>query len=344
MFCEAGTTIVGTFSTSGTTSTFTPSTNWATGVNKVYVVQAVSGVASDPSDVCTFTVEAGKPDAPRFERPAAGSTTSPRPVIRLAGLPEALFTLRHAGGETLFAEKADALGILEHTPATPFIPGAIALEVKQESGGSESDWSEPHLFVVKELPPTPMIDAPTEGSFNPRRPTVRGKGQTGGKINLRHADDPENLIGSINGVMSWRWTAPQLWDIGTYIIQVQQAMGEVSSEWSAFRSFEVVDARYGIGDAQPADGHLLVSRDEGVVLRVQVVWGKTGAVVQGVAVEWRALGEQALRETTHTGADGWTAFHFVPDSVGVHTILADLTLANEGVAIVEQFEVTVSQD
>jgi hypothetical protein len=344
MFSEAGTTIVGTFSTSGTTSTFTPSTNWAPGVNKVYVVQAVSGVASDPSDVCTFTVEAGKPDAPRFERPVAGSTTSTRPVIRLAGLPEALFTLRHADGETLFAEKADAQGILEHTLATPLIPGAIALEVKQDSGGLESDWSEPHRFTVKELLPTPIIVAPTQGSITGRTPQIRGTGQTGGKIFLRHANDPDRPIASVNGVQSWSWRATQAWDVGIYSVEVQQVRNEEASQWSPARCFEVVEARYAIGDARQLPDNPDESSKQGVILRVQVVSGETGVEVEGVKVEWRMLGEEAIKKTTSTGLDGWTDFHFVPDSVGLHTILADLTLANEGVAIVEQFEVTVSQD
>ncbi|WP_185067234.1 hypothetical protein, partial [Pseudomonas brassicacearum] len=61
MLTEAGSEIAGTFSTSGTSRTFTPTANWASGTTKVKVIQTVAGVASDPSSLATLTVKPPKP-------------------------------------------------------------------------------------------------------------------------------------------------------------------------------------------------------------------------------------------------------------------------------------------
>jgi hypothetical protein len=171
---------------------------------------------------------------------------------------------------------------------------------------------------------------------------IRGKGQTGGKISLRHASDPENLIDSFTGMTSWRWQASQAWEVGLYSIQVQQTHGEDGSEWSEPRTFEVVDARFSIGDAEPMPGQPHVISNEGVILRVQVMSGETGQGVMGVEVVWRQPAVAAPGVTTLSGPDGWADFHFFPDSAGDHTILADLTQANQGGTIIAAFVVTVA--
>lgn len=345
MQTEGGSTVPGTFSTSGTTRTFTPTANWTPGTNTVKVVQTVDGVASDPSDPCTFTVEQGnKPEAPQFERPLAGSKTSTRPTIRVSGQSLALLTVRHESSEPLHSDTADAEGVLEFVVTTPLVPGANALEVKQKGDGPESDWSTPHRFTVKEPPRTPVIDAPTSGSRNPRKPTIRGRGETRGQILLRHEDDPENLIATVDGIASWRWTAQEPWDLGHYTIQVQQTDDGDSSSWSEPRTFEVVDARYGIGDAGPVFAQPVVSNHESVLLRVQVVSGVTGEPAEGVEVEWHVAGEQAVMAMSITGPDGWASYLYTPDTAGAHTVLADLTNQNQGVEITQQFEVIALPD
>jgi len=345
MLTEAGAEIPGTFATTGNTSLFTPTADWAPGPHQVKVVQTVNEVASDPSDECTFTVEVGdQPEAPQFELPLPGSRTSTRPLIRVTGQSLALMTVRHAGAQTLHEENANAEGVLEFVAATPLVPGPNALEVKQKGNGPESDWSEPHRFTVKELPQTPVIDAPTPGSFNPRNPTIRGQGETRGQILLRHEDDPDNLITTLNGVTPWRWTAQEPWDVGQYTIQVQQTDDGDSSPWSEPRTFEVVDARYGIGDASAVLTQPVLSKNESVLLRVQVVSGVTGEAVEGVKVEWCIAGEQAAMETTVTGPDGWTRYPYTPGTAGKHTVLADLTSENQGVEITQPFEVTAWLD
>ncbi|NWD78643.1 hypothetical protein HX890_31495 [Pseudomonas gingeri] len=345
MLTEAGDEVAGTFATTGTTSLFTPTADWAPGPHEVKVVQTVNEVASDPSDVCTFTIEVGdKPEAPHFELPLPGSKTSTHPTIRVTGQPLALMTVRREGSDTLHSGTADPEGVLEFVVTAPLVPGLNVLEVKQQGDGPESDWSEPHRFTVKELPQTPVIDAPTPGSPNPRKPTIRGKGETRGQILLRHEDDPEHLIGTLEGVTSWRWIAQAPWDMGHYTIQVQQTDDGDSSPWSEPRTFEVVDALYGIGDAGLVLTQPVLSRNESVLLRVQVVSGVTGEAVAGAKVEWRRAGEQAVMATTVSGPDGWADYRYTPGTAGKQTVLADLTSENQGVAITQPFEVTALLD
>ncbi|VVN49065.1 hypothetical protein PS639_06199 [Pseudomonas fluorescens] len=342
MLTQADTQVPGDFSGTGASRIFTPAADWAPGPNTVKVLQTVEHVPSDPSDLCTFTVEEGdKPEAPQFDLPLALSSTSTRPAIKVTGLAHAQVTVRLEGSaEELHSAPADAQGVLEFSVETPLTPGMITLEVKQKGNGAVSDWSEPHPFTVKELPKKPEIDAPTHGSSTQRKPVIRGKGETRGQILLRHEDDPENLIATIDGVKSWRWTAKESWDVGTYTIQVKQTDDGDSSEWTAPRTFDVVESIYGIGDAGPVLGQPAVDKEQRVLLRVQVISGDTGEVAAGVKVEWRLNGEQDVIATTETDPLGWTRYPFVPDSAGKHEVVADITHANQGVVMTQLFEVT----
>ncbi len=342
MLDGVGSPISGTFTGSGTTRTFTPTADWAPGSNTVKVVQTVGGVDSDPSDECTFTVEVGeKPEAPQFGLPLAGSKTLTRPTIRVTGLPLAQVTVRLEGAETLHSDAANADGVLEFAVVKPLVPGPNALEVKQKGDGPESEWSEPHRFTVKELPQTPVIDAPTAGSRTSRKPTIRGQGETRGQILLRHDEDAEDKpFATANGVKNWRWDAKEPWNPGEYTIRVLQAEDSDSSSWTEPRTFEVVDARYGISDAGPVLGQPVVDKEQSVLLRVQVVSGVTGEVTEGVKVEWRIKGEQDVIATTVTGPDGWARYRYTPDTPGKHEVLADITHDNQGIVMTELFEVT----
>ncbi|WP_347904244.1 hypothetical protein [Pseudomonas purpurea] len=336
----------GDFDGTGTSRTFTPSQEWDSGENTVKAIQAVNGVDSDPSDECTFTVAVEeKPETPYFVLPETGFQTPTRPTIRVIGLPSALMTVRLEGSETLHSDTANAEGVLEFVAATPLVPGPNALQVKQQQAGPESDWSEPHAFTVKELPKVPVINAPTQGSSpSTRHIMIRGEGESRGQIRLRHKDAPENLIGIVEGSSSWRWTAKEPWDLGTYTIEVQQTDDGDSSSWTEPRTFTIVEARYGIGDAGPVLAQPVVSNHESVLLRVQVVSGETGAAVEGVEVEWRIVGEQAVKAITVTDPLGWARYLYTPDTAGEHTVVADLTHENQGVEITQRFEVTALTD
>ncbi|WP_152032283.1 hypothetical protein [Pseudomonas silesiensis] len=346
MRSATGTEIPGFFSPTGDTRTFTPEEEWAPGTNRVTVVQTVNGATSDPSDECIFTVEEGdKPEAPRFELPYAHTKTSTRPTIKVTGLPLALITVRLADAAVLHSEAADADGILEFRVDPPLIPGDNALEVKQKGNGPESHWSEPHPFIVKEPPSIPVIKAPGNGQSTPRKPVIRGEGETRGHILLRHENDPENLIDTIVGRRNWTWTAKEAWPVGDYSIQVKQTDDGDSSEWSLPRKFKVVQALFGIGDAGPVLGQPVVGTGQSTLLRVQVIVGDTGAVAGGVTVEWRISGEQDVIATTETDQQGWARYLYTPDAAGKHEVLADITTANQGVVMTQLFEVTaLAQD
>jgi hypothetical protein len=339
MFTEEGVPIAGDFTTSGENSTFTPTNDWEAGINTVKVVQTVNTVGSDPSDVCTFTVEAGeKPDAPYFELPMASDKTSTRPLVRAVGLPGALLTVQRAGAETLHSGNADGGGILEFTVETPLTPGENALRVNQKAGGPVSDWSEPRRFTVKELPQTPTIDAPKDCALSPRKPIIRGKGQTRGKIALRHVESEEMIV-TLDGVSDWRWTAKEAWGLGSYTIQAQQTDDGDSSEWTEPRRFEVVDALFGIGDATPVLANPVVGSGRSVMLRVQVLAGDSGEAAEGVNVQWRLKGQEDVLATSVSQHDGWAYFAYTPEIAGKTEVVADITSDNAGVVMTELYEV-----
>jgi hypothetical protein len=341
MFDQLGNKIPGTFTSSDQTCTFTPAADWPPGSNTVYVVVTVNDVDSDPSDDCTFFVGAEKPEAPQFESPMEGSRTSSRPLIRVNGLSLAQITVRLKDAETLHSDAADADGVLEFKVEKPLTPGTIALEVKQKGDGPESDWSELHQFTVEEAPQTPEIVAPRNGSSTPRNPMIRGIGETRGQILLRHENDPENLIDTIDGELKWRWIAKECWDLGTYTIQAQQTDEGDSSAWTEPRTFEVIDSRYGIGDAGPVLSQPVAGTGQSVRLLLQVVYGDTNNPAEEVEVEWRIKGEPNYIARTKSDPEGWAHLLYTSDTPGTIEVQADITLENQGVVMRETFKVTV---
>jgi hypothetical protein len=336
--------VSGDFTGSGTTRLFTPETIWrpAPHINEVKVRQSVNDVISDSSDLCIFTVSTGvKPYAPHFELPLFGDNTSSRPTIRVSGLPGALITVRLEASETLRSDTANAEGILEFIPEVPLAPGPNALEVKQLSGGIESDWSEPHRFTVTvgEMPP-PVVEAPTEGSSTARKPTIRGKGETGGLILISHADNLDHPFAEPAGRKNWRWTAEERWAIGSYTVQARQTIGDNPSQWTAQRTFHVVDTLYEIGEAVPTS-QTAVAVEENVELMVQVISTENGQGVGGLEVRWSVEGEEFTREATTTDPDGWARFTHTSGVDGDHNVLADITNENQGITTYKLFEITV---
>ena len=340
MSTEGGAPVAGDFTRSGADGLFTPAEDWSPGENTVYVIQTVNGMDSDASDPCTFTVgETDRPDAPRIQQPQAGGRASRFPTFEIAGLPGARHTIRFENGATLHEDTADADGILTFTVVDPLVPGTIALEVKQASGGVESDWSAPHRFTVKAPPATPVITAPRADSETSRYPSVRGTGETGGEIVLRYAKDPHEQFACVDGSTRWSWTAKQAWSLGDYAVQARHTVDGDSSDWTEARSFKVSETRYAIGDANPAIGVPVVGTEQSVLLRVQVISGTTGEAAADVEVKWRIHGTEEPLETTYTDATGWTSYRYTPETAGKHEILADATEENAGVALTELYEV-----
>ncbi|TMU66196.1 hypothetical protein FGA82_31475 [Pseudomonas fluorescens] len=330
----------GQFAGDGATRTFTPEMDWPPGENKVKVVQTENGVDSDPSDLCTFIVKVvNKPDIPEILEPQRGARTSRYPTIKVAGLPGAPHTVRLEESDTLHQEVANADGILEFTLSSPLAPGDVAIQVMQADDGADSDWSTPHRFTVKAPPQTPAIEAPLANSETSRYPRFRGTGVTGGEIVLHYANDPQERFASVDGSTRWSWTAEQEWSLGDHNIQARQTVDGDCSDWTEARSFKVRESLYAIGDANPAMGTPVVGTEQSVLLRVQVISGVTGAVADGVEVEWRINGEQELLATTQTDVEGWTCYRYTPETAGKHEILADITQENAGVVMTELYEV-----
>ncbi|UST98794.1 hypothetical protein [Pseudomonas siliginis] len=345
MFTQPDRAVPGEFASNGADRLFTPAEDWTSGENTVYVMQTVDGVDSDPSDLCTFTVEVeDRPDAPQFQQPQAGGLTSRYPSLKIAGRPGALQTVRFENGATLHEETAGADGILTFTVVEPLDPGTIVLEAKQASGGTDSDWSAPHRFTVKAAPSTPSIEAPRANSETSRYPRIRGTGATGGEIVLRHALDPKEEFAIVDGSTRWNWTAEKAWPLGDYAVQARQTFDGDWSDWTEARSFKVSESRYAIGDATPAIGTPVVGTEQSVLLRIQVISGVSGEVAAGVEVKWRVNGEEELLATTQTDVNGWTSYRYTPETVGKHDILADVTQDNAGVILTELYEVNAVLD
>ena len=432
MFNEAGTKVTGTFSTTGTTRTFTPTADWAPGDNTVKVVQTVNGVSSDASNTVTFKakplvptisfpehegktsgqlpklkgegysgsmIEVGNldetpvvkdvlviddswfhdasdpwnlgshelkvrqtfdgqasdwsdrhtfyviPDQPLITEPEKDSETSPLPTIGGKSLAYADVTVRLKDGRVLFTQTADADGEWSGKVTEHLDSGLQLIEARQEYSGHVSEWSELHSFTVKKnVLKTPQIRRPIQGSFTSRKLRISGEGETGGQILLRYEGDPEDKpFATINGVKSWGWNSNTDWNPGSYSVRAQQTDKDGSSLWTdPARTFNVIDARFEFAEVGPVIGRPVVDNGESVPLQVQAVSTETGEGIEGLEVEWSA-DEQAVMATTVTGPDGWTRYRYTPHAAGEHLVLADLTNENEGVVVVQPFEVTALQ-
>lgn len=343
---ENGHQVSGTFVIGDKEAVFSPDQDWPYDANKVTANQVVGGVASVVSEPCVFIViREPVPDAPYFELPLAGSQSSSRPLIRIKGLPGALVSLRGEGELVLHGQVTEEDGTLEFVIEEPFKPGPVALQAKQQKGtGPQSPWSEPHTFHVMPRPQTPEIRTPTHNSRVSRKPQFTGTGVTGGQLLLRHVNDLSNVLATIPGVRSWRWSASADWALGRHGVQVQQAVDGDTSEWSAVREFEVVDARYLIDKISPVSAQPVVRKDEGALLRFQVLNAETEEGQAGLQVRWVVDGEEALWSITTTDRFGWAEYLYRPQTEGVHQVIADMTGENEGVVTQVGFTVTALED
>ncbi|WP_223459579.1 hypothetical protein [Pseudomonas sp. GL-RE-19] len=343
----AGGLVPGTFDGSGKDRVFTPDLAWPLGENSVTVTQTEEGITSVPSDECIFTVvEQEKPDAPVFELPLAGSINPTRPVIQVRGLPDAMITVRLKDDEMLHSASADGNGVLVFSTEERLHPGTNVLEAKQQVSGPESEWSVPHSFTVKAAPQKPRITAPIENSRTSGRFQIRGEGETGGYVQISHADYLDSQIVSIPGKSRWQWQVGTPWEVGHYRIQVRQVGDGDNSEWSGPRAFQVVDTRLLINATGSVNAQPVVSNHESVLLKVQVLDSKSWEGIEGIRVEWRVLKDEdmGVRAITWTDAEGKVEYRFLPRVAGEHQVQADLTSENEGVDLSRVFDVTALEE
>ncbi|MGX1084702.1 hypothetical protein [Pseudomonas sp. AP3_22 TE3818] len=163
MFRAAGPKIDGTVRINGTTGTFTPHQPWLPGTHTVKVVQTVREVASDPSDLRTFTLKPAKPVITQPPHPAA-----PRQVLTVTAVHSGSVTLKMLDGENrpVTGTFTSSGTTRTFTPAQDWAPGTNRVKAVQIVGGVESDASELCIFSTQPLKltilPPPEIGAPRQ--------------------------------------------------------------------------------------------------------------------------------------------------------------------------------------
>ncbi|MDN3219110.1 hypothetical protein, partial [Pseudomonas nunensis] len=163
MLTGAGATVVGDFSGSGNTRTFTPATAWAPpGEQTFKVVQTVGGVPSDPSELVTLKVKPPKPTITPISQSIEG-----RHALTITGIAAGTVTLTMLtdAGATVAGTYTGNGTSRTFTPTAVWTPpGEKRVKVVQTVGGVPSDPSD--VVTLKVKPPKPAIipvTQPVEG-------------------------------------------------------------------------------------------------------------------------------------------------------------------------------------
>ncbi|WP_434710280.1 hypothetical protein J3P75_10465 [Pseudomonas sp. R1-1] len=238
MSTERDAPVIGSFTGSGSTRTFTPTANWAAGTTQVKVVQTVNGVVSDPSDLVTVSVKPSKPVIVPPPDPAASNQ-----VLTITGVATGTVTLQ------MFTEIDDnVLGDFAvngtgcvFTPQSDWGPGENTVKVIQTVNGMDSDYSDLCTFTVEvgEKPESPVILVPQRGGRTSRYPTIKIAGLQGALISVRLKDSDvlyENIADASGNLV---FTVINPLEPGEIDLQVMQALDGPGSDWSAGHSFTV---------------------------------------------------------------------------------------------------------
>ncbi|KAF2390533.1 hypothetical protein FX983_04994 [Pseudomonas frederiksbergensis] len=343
--------VTGSFTGSGAQRDFTPDPSWAEGEHQVKVVQTLQNITSAPSDLCSFSVEVSlKP--PFFEVPVAGSNSSSSPQISGASEPFADVMVRHVGSqEQLFHGPADADGYWAFVVKAHLSLGPNSLQAMQTLRGQSSVWGEEHPFTVIRTPVSvPTIVRPQRDSTVNPVLWFSGSGVVNAQVNIRVKQDGVEKGSDrvpVNGSRNWTSRPSFRLPPGiTYTLEVQQQYGAEESGWTVPAvPFKVSASTFEFAEAGPVIGQPVVSNEEGVWLRLRVraVSADTGLGVGGLEVRWY-LDEQDVLATTLTEADGWTRYRYRPATAGEHTVWADMSAENAGVAVVQPFMLTAVEN
>jgi hypothetical protein len=240
MQTQAGVTLAGSFTGSGTTRTFTPTADWAPpGEKRVKVVQTVGGVPSDASDVVTLRI---KPPKPTIDYPARNAVVrEPRHGASGHGTVGATVTLYH---QNLGTQPLGTAVVMANTEwrivplavdlwqADPFNYHAI-----QHLSGIASDWSDvvPVTVLFK-----PVIESVT---VNGLRPTVRGSnGFKGSGLDIYLRGGGLQLRTTVRDDGTWEVAATTDWEpYGKYVIMAKQIapISKAESDWSLTMEFAI---------------------------------------------------------------------------------------------------------
>ena len=223
---DIGWPLPGTFSSSGTTRTFTPFANWVPGTNKVKVTQSVGGVVSDPSDVRTFMAKPSKPAITQPPSPAA-----PKEVLTITGVSSGTVTLQmlNEAGNTVAGTFSTSGISRTFTPTAEWARGMQKVQVKQSVGGVVSDPSDWCVFSTQ---PLKLTIVPPVGVAEPKQPlTVVGVHEKASALQMRYDVSNTLIPGRFTGTGAERLFTPERnWQPVSNRVIAVQIVNDVASE------------------------------------------------------------------------------------------------------------------
>ncbi|WP_339545654.1 hypothetical protein [Pseudomonas sp. RA_35y_Pfl2_P32] len=236
----AGAIVPGTFNTTGTSSTFTPTAEWPLGVNQVQAVQTVNGLDSDPSDPRSFTVTL---EAPAITSPPNPAT--PTQVLTITGVYSGTGTttleiLTEAG--TKIAGTFSGTGTNRtFTPTTNWPTGTTVVKAVQTVDGVVSAPSGLRRINIK--PAKPVITQPPTPSAPKQTLTITGV--FSGNVTVEvFTESGAKVAGAISGTGTTRTFTPTAdWPTGTTQVKAVQTVGGVPSDPSDLCSIAVKPAK-----------------------------------------------------------------------------------------------------
>ncbi len=265
MLNEAGNTVAGTFSTTGIARTFTPTAEWARGMQKIQVKQSVGGVASDPSDWCIFSTQPLKLTIVPPVRVA-----EPKQPLTVVGVHEKATALqmRYDVSNTLIPGRfSGAGGERLFTPERNWQPVSNTVIAVQVVNGVTSEPSDPCSFEAKA--PKPVIVAPTDALWPDQPLTIIDVYPHSPSVQLDMYNEANYRV---KGVFSHEgaertFTPTAGWTPGHHKLRVIQSVGGVVSDPSDWCEFTTQPFRLRllpvIGVAEPRQSLSIVDVAEG---------------------------------------------------------------------------------
>ncbi|QKV63750.1 hypothetical protein HUW52_12950 [Pseudomonas sp. 43A] len=229
MYSEAGATIAGDFSPTGTTRTFTAKEDWAAGITKVQARQVVNNVGSDLSELVTLAV---KPQAPQISLPKEGESYV---ALQVQGTCEPGATVTVWSGGT-------DLGPVQVTGTSwtndfTWQPGPKVVQARQAVAGQDSPDTGVINFKIK--PPKPMISPPPDPAAADEALMITGVWE--GSVNLAMFTEANHPVAGdfSDGGTSRTFTPLDDWAPGINTVKVVQTVNTVASDPSDECTFSV---------------------------------------------------------------------------------------------------------
>ncbi|MFJ2539993.1 hypothetical protein [Pseudomonas sp. NPDC087614] len=225
MLTEAGTSVDGEFRSSGNnTATFTRKFSWASGKTSVKVIQSVSGVSSESSDVVCVVK---RPYKPVIRQPLNPVTSKqPLTITGVAGGDVTLQMLTE-DGETVPGYFAGSDGLRTFTPTMDW-SGTTKVKVVQAVDDVPSDPSDLVTVVVAAKLPKPEITHPLPKTSHLANVRVEGTCVAGATVFVQF-DSGEPVPGTVTyDATLWFFEFP--WQPGQQLIKAQQSVNGETSE------------------------------------------------------------------------------------------------------------------